>query len=1383
MTTVFPFRFKILNAADLVVLFRDESDVRRDLVLNTDYTISGVGSKNGGSITLTNPAPDGWTLYMERYVDIVQDTDIRNQGNFYPEVHEDAFDYLTMIDQQQQLELNRAVKVPPGSETNPGDLIEEIKLDAERAESAAERAEDVAEKLGDLDSAVESARADAGRAEAARGGAEAARDKAEQYATEAALNFPTFNSTAEGIAGTADGEYFRVPQQIGDLRSFIFYQHVGADAVEKTDYPSASSVRTALHAPNLIENSVAGDGAPLPTLITGITWNDNPSAALAAYGAKRTVLAPHINNGEGSENYLFYQDLSFVEPGNNVAVSFIYIGSRFYPFARFRFADGSQAGGMQVEDLGNGVYRGMSTATLPHGQKFIDVVWGYQQRDANTPDAEIALPMMAVSARPIAGIGGDMAAADYRLATVDVNKELPHAVRVEPSARKTLKNSNLLYQGTLTDFEHAYSETESFILFDNIKSTINSRQSGRWSINVDGVEQRRFYFPCLGSYYSDQKLSSPFAMFTMDNVTPLSITTANDDIVQLLFAIDKSVLTSKPGLATTELVVDITGSLAASTFSAGPSVTENSICATPTANNLRITVMTAELVRLGYNTKSLLDITRYIRKVARESRFLIYTGEWREYVGLDSVFSFTAPAGVITLTRGNYYATGFVSVHNRKSVVPADVGSYVYRSADIKNNTPYTFTDYPSELRVKFDPGMVDANSRLVLVDENENEIECQFADEFHPNLRHQSNLGFNSDNSLGSGSVIFYDTFTPGQQKFYELKAYAKPSKSISGAQVITNSDSSVSVKFGGYEYKFSENSLNLQYVVTPAGTTRQIRMVHYACGKSGSAIVDAEMMVSPAMRIIANGPVFVELETVLYNGTVGGVKPESIRTRTRTRIYRNGRMLIKTMHTAVNEIAVGILAGVYSRMALPDIAMNVTERNLFTPTLPDEATGKLWSISLVRANADQHRDGTRYGPTRPNYYGNGIPTGTTATRVYGGWKYQSTSDYSFLNWPVKKGWTWSNEFWLDFENEQGTEIDIIKSVYTRPLGRLGNPVYPQATRRALIRSFEDYCAGSAEWWHSDAATPQGGGPDKNNAYYCHTWDVYQYIENGKGNLDDIYAAFRDYCIAAWGGFSQIGYHYSTGKVGLHLASRLILPVYQWMYAAAVRDGNTTVQAGLRESVASFASALITYFDAHGAVALVATDGGRGNSNSNATAMRVLALAIHMNSGVADARRVFDALNALLNGDTYRHTDIITEGEGQNITAHSWLHYQTYATNNYLLACDLIGVEPSFDLVDYTLQAQSGLGGFREIEYSVSESRRGQINTVTFLSYPLLRCNRASAAVAMAEAWREMELQHNANPGMTRRIYGYEWISNNTKRYEVSFNIAVLCDTILSFK
>ena len=112
-TSVYPFTFKIFNKADLKVTKRDTDDVEYLLTVDTDYAVSGVGDTSGGSITLVaGNLPSGWKLTIRRVRPLKQETDIRNQGDFYPEVHEDALDGLVMQNQAQQNELDRALKLP-----------------------------------------------------------------------------------------------------------------------------------------------------------------------------------------------------------------------------------------------------------------------------------------------------------------------------------------------------------------------------------------------------------------------------------------------------------------------------------------------------------------------------------------------------------------------------------------------------------------------------------------------------------------------------------------------------------------------------------------------------------------------------------------------------------------------------------------------------------------------------------------------------------------------------------------------------------------------------------------------------------------------------------------------------------------------------------------------------------------------------------------------------------------------------------------------------------------------------------------------------------------------------------------------------------------------
>ncbi|EOK1462299.1 hypothetical protein ACY4T6_003104 [Escherichia coli] len=99
-TTSFPYTFRIFKKSDLVVQVSDLNGNVTELVLDTGYAVTGAGTYSGGSVVLPSPLAAGWRITIDRVLDVVQETDLRNQGKFFPEVHEDAFDYLTMLIQQ-----------------------------------------------------------------------------------------------------------------------------------------------------------------------------------------------------------------------------------------------------------------------------------------------------------------------------------------------------------------------------------------------------------------------------------------------------------------------------------------------------------------------------------------------------------------------------------------------------------------------------------------------------------------------------------------------------------------------------------------------------------------------------------------------------------------------------------------------------------------------------------------------------------------------------------------------------------------------------------------------------------------------------------------------------------------------------------------------------------------------------------------------------------------------------------------------------------------------------------------------------------------------------------------------------------------------------------
>ncbi|EMJ5971372.1 hypothetical protein RGI78_001205 [Proteus mirabilis] len=100
VTTDFDFRFRIFESKHLVVVVADSEGNEKTLKNGTDYTIVGAGSYHGGKVVLNKPLAQGWKILLERDLPVVQETDLRNQGKFFAEVHEDAFDYLTMLIQK-----------------------------------------------------------------------------------------------------------------------------------------------------------------------------------------------------------------------------------------------------------------------------------------------------------------------------------------------------------------------------------------------------------------------------------------------------------------------------------------------------------------------------------------------------------------------------------------------------------------------------------------------------------------------------------------------------------------------------------------------------------------------------------------------------------------------------------------------------------------------------------------------------------------------------------------------------------------------------------------------------------------------------------------------------------------------------------------------------------------------------------------------------------------------------------------------------------------------------------------------------------------------------------------------------------------------------------
>ncbi|WP_254303725.1 hypothetical protein [Citrobacter amalonaticus] len=112
VTTTFPYTFRIFQKSDLVVQVVDLDENLSVLTLDTDYTVTGAGGYTGGNVILTTALSSGYQISISRELPVTQETDLRNQGKFFAEVHEDALDKLTMLIQQVRSWFSLALRKP-----------------------------------------------------------------------------------------------------------------------------------------------------------------------------------------------------------------------------------------------------------------------------------------------------------------------------------------------------------------------------------------------------------------------------------------------------------------------------------------------------------------------------------------------------------------------------------------------------------------------------------------------------------------------------------------------------------------------------------------------------------------------------------------------------------------------------------------------------------------------------------------------------------------------------------------------------------------------------------------------------------------------------------------------------------------------------------------------------------------------------------------------------------------------------------------------------------------------------------------------------------------------------------------------------------------------
>jgi hypothetical protein len=203
-TVVFAVPFYFLASNEVKVVHTDGAGVETTWMAGTHYEIAGAGSPSGGTITVkttpTDYTPDsGDRLIIKRDLDLVQETDYPEGGQFPASAHEQALDRLVMLCQQLNEEISRTLKLAESSS-----LSDLLVPDPEAGKaliwnSEEDGLENSQSSVVDLDAAVSNTQSAATAAATSASGAASSATLATTKATEASASA----AAAQGYAAQA----------------------------------------------------------------------------------------------------------------------------------------------------------------------------------------------------------------------------------------------------------------------------------------------------------------------------------------------------------------------------------------------------------------------------------------------------------------------------------------------------------------------------------------------------------------------------------------------------------------------------------------------------------------------------------------------------------------------------------------------------------------------------------------------------------------------------------------------------------------------------------------------------------------------------------------------------------------------------------------------------------------------------------------------------------------------------------------------------------------------------------------------------------------------------------------------------------------------------
>lgn len=883
---------------------------------------------------------------------------------------------------------------------------------------------------------------------------------------------------------------------------------------------------------------------------------------------------------------------------------------------------------------------------------------------------------------------------------------------------------------------------------------------------VDGVGTAQELVFLEGEYTDAQTLYSPYVDFLFEPREFYNIVTDTDTGYTSM-----DIAVTLPGALpadTTRIIRDragVWGPYTPVTIKSGKGITYNSA-----TGRLTLNVPNAEITNAGYDLTQK-GVISYVIDSLSGYRFsqLSAAVSSRPFCNIFGL----ASGSVSILTDGAAASDKVVTMSGRlfsKRSGSGMNGLYKRLSSKVSNNLDVPTGTSPVRIKCKFRPGEVATEESLVVKDATGTVYPSQWEAESDFNPRRNASMGYWADGSLRCGSLVIFDNIPANSSKEYVVEAHPIPQTKNSFSRCVRETQTSLLVTADdGTQVRFDSVVGWLPYKITRDGKTYTSVCQHLLITRvSGSAATYACGYADASYRIIADGPLFTEVETTFKNSVQAAyptVDKQYLEMKYRTKIFKNGYIKVDAQHRLLMDLPDNVLYGSECRIQL-DSTEAKTIRAGYNSIWADNSVRR--SISLHYANGDVRRDDGEVNTLaqRPSVIN--INTTASYTRADVGWAQFSSS---ILGAP--KNWAWTMGFAINMNEPQADNV-VLSNMEHNPATGFASEVslYPRIRKASVMTKLAELISGIVSWSELDASTTDTA----NGAFNTLAGSLVRHLYSGQGTFDAVYAKFDAWATSMYGGIGNIHMGSAAEYKGLQFASRLVLPHLHWFYQVALKKGDTAKVNALKVAIANMA------LDCHNAF------GGIGKANSNFYAASHRAWGLAVMAGL-DPNGTYaadmDMIDGQFSSSTYFEgvTNVITDNPGENVGGMRYLHYQMYAYNNYLLGCKAAGRASVIDMKTYMLNAISAYGGLREIDFCVAESRRGNPTTVAFMLYPLVHSGDISCVDAADRLLDAFEEYGGSNTNGQIKLWDLNYYSTIVTTFsEYTFACNILADVWLQW-